>query len=130
MVLAACGAGKAKATRAVGAVGALKSPYWTALLATAVRPSLSRPFRPSQSKVSAVSTKDESGPSAPPGEPSHHGYDVRPIPDRVLAMLLAALAVALVLGYLFVNKMVDISRQEDCALARHSNCAPVELPNR
>jgi hypothetical protein len=77
-----------------------------------------------------VSTKDESGPSAPPGKPPHPDYDARPIPDRVLAMLLAALVVALVLGYLFVNKMVDISRQEDCALSSRRNCAPVELPNR
>ena len=72
-----------------------------------------------------MSTKDESG--LPPGE--HPDYDARPIPDRVLAMLLAALVVTLVLGYLFVNKMADISRQEDCALARRSNCAPVELPS-
>ncbi len=42
--------------------------------------------------------------------------DSRPVPDSVLAMFLAILAVVLVLGYLLLNKMVDISRQEDCAL--------------
>jgi hypothetical protein len=32
------------------------------------------------------------------------------------------LAVALVLGYFFVNKLADMSHQEDCALARRHNC--------
>jgi hypothetical protein len=40
----------------------------------------------------------------------------------VLALFLAGLAVALVLGYLFVNKMADISHQEDCVLAHRRNC--------
>jgi hypothetical protein len=31
-----------------------------------------------------------------------------------------------VLGYLLLNKMVDISRQEDCALAHRTNCAANE----
>jgi hypothetical protein len=79
----------------------------------------------------AVSDKDESDAPEPPAEPSHHNYDSRPIPDRVLAVFLAVLAVALVLGYLFVNKMVDISRQEVCVLARRSNCATTDVsPSR
>jgi hypothetical protein len=52
--------------------------------------------------------------------------DSRPIPDSGLAIFLAILAVALVLGYLFLNKMVDISRQEDCMLAHRANCAANE----
>jgi hypothetical protein len=72
--------------------------------------------------------KDESGPPAPV-EPSHRGYDSRPIPDRLLAIFLAVLVVALVLGYLFLNKLVDISSQEDCALAHRKNCAASELPS-
>ncbi len=47
---------------------------------------------------------------------------------RGLVIVLAAIATALVLGYLLVNKLVDISQQEDCALARRYNCAPVEVP--
>jgi hypothetical protein len=39
-------------------------------------------------------------------------------------------AVALVLGYLFLNKLVDISRQEDCMLAHNKNCAAITLPGR
>jgi len=41
-------------------------------------------------------------------------------------LFLAALAVALVLGYLFLNKLSDISREEDCMLAHRRNCGPVE----
>lgn len=44
----------------------------------------------------------------------------------MLAMFLAGLAVALVLGYLFLNKLVDISSEEDCALAHRRNCAATD----
>jgi hypothetical protein len=71
---------------------------------------------------------DESGSSKPSGEPSNRNYDSRPISDAMLAMFLAGLAVALVLGYLFLNKLVDISSREDCALAHRKNCAATELP--
>ena len=73
--------------------------------------------------------KDESGPPAPSSEPPHRGYDSRPIPDRLLAIFLAALVVALLLGYLFLNKLVDISSQEDCALAHRKNCGASESPS-
>jgi hypothetical protein len=48
--------------------------------------------------------------------------DSPPIPDGMLAIIMAILAVVLVLGYLFVNKMADISHQEDCVLAHRRNC--------
>jgi hypothetical protein len=73
--------------------------------------------------------KDESGLPTPPIEPPHRSYDTRPIPDRLLAIFLAALVLALVLGYLFLNKLVDISSQEDCVLAHRRNCAASELPS-
>jgi hypothetical protein len=71
-----------------------------------------------------MSKPDQSAPPAP-GEPPDrtHDLDTRPIPDSVLAIFLAILAVALVLGYLFLNKMADISREEDCMLAHRTNCA-------
>jgi hypothetical protein len=50
-----------------------------------------------------------------------------PIPGAVLALILALLAVALVLGYLLVNKLADISRDEDCILAHRKNCAAIEM---
>ena len=42
-------------------------------------------------------------------------------------MFLAALAIALALGYLFLNKLADMSREEDCMLSRNRNCGAVEL---
>jgi hypothetical protein len=39
----------------------------------------------------------------------------------------AALAPALVLGYLLLNTRVDIPRQKDCMLSRGRNCAAIEL---
>ena len=75
-----------------------------------------------------MSKQDESTPPAPTGKPPDRNHDVdsRPIPDSVLAIFLAMLAAALVFGYLFLSKMVDISRQEDCMLAHRANCAANE----
>ena len=73
--------------------------------------------------------KDENGPPAPSVEPPHRGYDFQPIPDRLLGIFLAVLVVALVVGYLFVNKLAEISTEEDCALAHRKNCAAVDVPS-
>jgi hypothetical protein len=64
------------------------------------------------------------GRSEPSGEPPHRddGEGPRPVSDHGLAVFVVMLAVALVLGYLFVNKLADMSHQEDCALARRHNC--------
>ena len=71
-----------------------------------------------------MSSEDQGGGSSPSGEPSECSDDdgSRPIPGGVLAMIVGILAVALVLGYLFVNKLADISHQEDCVLAHRRNC--------
>jgi hypothetical protein len=61
-------------------------------------------------------------------EPQDHGSP--PISDAVLALFLVGLAAALVLGYLFLNEMLDISQQEDCMLAHRKSCAAIELPSR
>ena len=70
-----------------------------------------------------MAKKDENDNSAPSGEPPDGSYDSRPIPDSVLAIFAGILVVALVLGYLLLNKMADISREEDCMLAHRTNCA-------
>ncbi len=51
------------------------------------------------------------------------------ISNRALALFLAAIAAALVLGYFFVNQLADISQQEDCVLAHRKNCSAIELPS-
>ena len=82
-------------------------------------------------KAETMST-NHSGGAAPSGEPSNRGKvrEERPVSDAMLAIILAALAVVLVLGYLLLNKLVDISRQEDCMLAHNKNCAAIALPDR
>jgi hypothetical protein len=71
-----------------------------------------------------MSKPDQTPPPAPDEPPDRdHDFDRRPIPDSVLAIFLAILAVALVLGYLLLNKMADMSREEDCMLAHRANCA-------
>lgn len=69
-------------------------------------------------------TNHKSGRSEPSDKPSDRSDDSGPPPisNGVLALFLAGLAVALVLGYLFVNKLADISHQEDCVLAHRRNC--------
>ena len=46
----------------------------------------------------------------------------------MLVIFFAALAAALVLGYLLLNRLADISREEDCMLSRSRKCAATELP--
>jgi hypothetical protein len=51
----------------------------------------------------------------------------RPVSDRMLAMFFIALATALVLGYLLLSKLADMSQEEDCALAHRKDCGASEL---
>ena len=79
-----------------------------------------------------MSMKDEGGRPPPSSKRSRPGNDEGslPVSDTMLVIFFAALATALVLGYLFLNKLVDISRQEDCMLSRSRGCAAVELPTK
>jgi len=78
-----------------------------------------------------MAAEDRSGGAAPSEKPPDHSNNrnSRPVSDAALAIFLAALAAVLVLGYLFLNKLVDISRQEDCILSHSRNCAAIELPS-
>jgi hypothetical protein len=64
----------------------------------------------------------------PTGANGRQGAGEASLSTRGLVVVLAAIAMALVLGYLLLNKLVDISQEEDCALARRYNCAPIEVP--
>jgi hypothetical protein len=66
--------------------------------------------------------KQEGGQPSPPDEPGQH------LSTRGLVIVVAGLAIALVAGYLLLNKLVDISQEEDCALAHRYNCGAVEVP--
>ena len=91
----------------------------------------SPPAVPLRLKVETMST-NQSGGAAPQGEPSKrsHEREAPPVSNAMLAIILVAVVAALVLGYLFLNKLIDISRQEDCMLAHSKKCASIELPNR
>jgi hypothetical protein len=62
---------------------------------------------------------------AAPGKPAEPGQYLS---TRGLVIVFAGLALALVLGYLLLNKLVDMSQEEDCALAHRYNCGAVEVP--
>jgi hypothetical protein len=66
--------------------------------------------------------------TANPESRGRQGADDQHLSTRGLVIVFAAIATALVLGYLLLNKLVDISQEEDCALARRYNCAAVEVP--
>ena len=73
--------------------------------------------------------KQAGDPPTPPIESSKAGDDdTRYVSNTGLVIILAGLAAALVLGWLLLNKLVDMSREEDCMLSRNRNCAPgIEL---
>lgn len=54
--------------------------------------------------------------------PGGTGDDDTSLSNGAVAAIFATIAVLLVAGYLFVNKLVDISQEEDCALAHRHNC--------
>jgi hypothetical protein len=72
--------------------------------------------------------QEGSGPAAPvrPSKPGNE--DAQYLSTRGLLIVFGALAVGLVLGYFLVNKLVNISQEEDCALAHRYNCGVVEVP--
>jgi hypothetical protein len=67
---------------------------------------------------------DETG-NRIPGKPAY-GDGEQTLSGRQLAFVLMLVALALVGGYFFLLKMIDVSRQEDCFLAQRKNCAPSE----
>ncbi|WP_298252751.1 hypothetical protein [Bradyrhizobium sp.] len=73
--------------------------------------------------------RQPSGQPTPPIKPPNRGNEgAQYLSTRGLLIVFAGLAAALVLGYLLVSKLVDISQEEDCALAHRYNCGAVEVP--
>jgi hypothetical protein len=75
---------------------------------------------------------NQGGGAAPQGKPSDRSNapEAPPVSTAMLRIILVAVAAAIVLGYLFLSKLMDISRQEDCMLAHNKNCASIALPDR
>ena len=73
-------------------------------------------------------TQEDPRPASPaaPGKPA--AEDSQYLSTRGLVIVIAGVALALVLGYLLLNKLIDISQEEDCALAHRYNCGAVEVP--
>jgi hypothetical protein len=75
--------------------------------------------------------KQEGSPPASPITPAPHAEgSTAHLSTRGLVLVFAALAVAMVLGYLLLDKLVSISQEEDCALANRYNCGAVEVPRQ
>ena len=64
-------------------------------------------------------------PASPIGPGTETGS---PLSTRGLLIVFATLTVALVLGYLLLSKLIDMSQEEDCALAHRYNCGAVDVP--
>jgi hypothetical protein len=75
-----------------------------------------------------VPDKESNPDNKPPGRRDDHA--ARPVSDRGIAIFFALLIAALALGYLFVNKLADMSQEEDCALGHRYNCGAQVAPGR
>jgi hypothetical protein len=74
--------------------------------------------------------KDESSNRSPSGHPRHSDRGGNPaLPGAVILVILTVIALVCVIGYFFLMKLIEISRQEDCMLAGRRNCAPIEVPS-
>jgi hypothetical protein len=77
----------------------------------------------------SVASNEEDRPAAASSDPRRDSH-LGPVSDRGLAIFMALLVLALVLGYLLLNKLVQISQEEDCGLAHRRNCGAVVAPDR
>jgi hypothetical protein len=60
-----------------------------------------------------------------PGEKAG-GDRERTLSGREILVIMTVIALACVGGYFLLLKLIDVSRQDDCVLARRRNCAPSE----
>jgi hypothetical protein len=66
---------------------------------------------------------------SPSKRPQPSSGDHETLPGRFVAVVLLLIAAACVGGYFLLMKLIDISREEDCALAGRRNCAPITVPS-
>jgi hypothetical protein len=52
--------------------------------------------------------------------------DGQTLSGREILVIMTIIALAVVGGYFFVMKLIDVSQQDDCVLAHRRNCAPAE----
>ena len=52
--------------------------------------------------------------------------DGQTLSGREILVVMTIIALAVVGGYFFVMKLIDVSQQDDCVLAHRRNCAPTE----
>jgi hypothetical protein len=71
---------------------------------------------------------DQSGGAPRQDRPPHRlqEHESPPVSNAMLGIIIVAVVAALVFGYLFLSKLIDISRQEDCMLAHNKTCAATE----
>jgi hypothetical protein len=90
------------------------------------------PEKSTQAQTDALEDQDsmkQENHSASSREPGKPGVEAsQHLSTGGLAIVLGGLAIALVAGYLLLNKLIDISQEEDCALAHRYNCGAVEVP--
>jgi hypothetical protein len=71
---------------------------------------------------------DETGSQSRSHKP-RNGDSEQTLSARDILVILTVLALVCVGGYFLLNKLIDVSRQEDCLLAGRRNCAPIEVPS-
>jgi len=65
----------------------------------------------------------------PPRPDPAESHDSAPS-GKAIAVLLGALAVALVGGYFFLMKLIDMGRTEDCLMSGRRDCVEIDMPVR
>ena len=58
--------------------------------------------------------------------PRDHGDGEQTLSGREILIVMTIIALAVVGGYFFLMKLIDVSQQDDCFLAQRRNCAPNE----
>jgi hypothetical protein len=58
--------------------------------------------------------------------PRDNGENEQTLSGREILIVMTVIALAVVGGYFFLMKLIDVSQQDDCVLAQRRNCVPTE----